>query len=87
MSQLLGTVSVGNVYVADLGNNRIRKVTVLTGTVSTVVGTGTASYSGDGAQATSTTLFNPSGVALDASGRIECYVISICLISYLVLLL
>ena len=66
--QLLGIVIVGNVYIADRSNHRIRKVTVSTGTISTIAGTGAAGYSGDGAQATSTTLYYPSGVALDASG-------------------
>ena len=61
---------VGNVYIADSGNNRIRKVTVSTGIISTIAGTGSASYSGDGGQATSAALNYPEGVALDASGRL-----------------
>ena len=59
---------LGNVYIADYGNHRIRKVTVSTGIISTVAGTGAATYSGDGGPATSATLYNPTGVALDASG-------------------
>ena len=55
-------------YIADTGNNRIRKVTVSTGIINTIAGTGTASYSGDGDAATSATLFYPSGVGLDSSG-------------------
>ena len=38
--------------------------------ITTIAGTGTASYSGDNGAATSATLYYPSGVALDASGRI-----------------
>ena len=57
-------------YIADQRNNRIRKVTVSTDIISTIAGTGTASYSGDNGAATSATLKYPSGVALDASGRI-----------------
>ena len=57
-------------YIADTGNNRIRKLTVLTGIISTVAGTGSATYSGDNGAATSATLNLPYGVALDASGRI-----------------
>ena len=57
-------------YIADYANQRIRKVTVSTGIITTIVGTGTASYSGDGGAATSATLYYPYGVALDASGRI-----------------
>ena len=63
--------NIGNVYIADTGNNRIRKVTVSTGIISTIAGSSTSgSYSGDNAAATSATLNFPSGVALDASGRI-----------------
>ena len=62
--------NIGNVYIAEYGNNRIRKVTVSTGIITTIAGTGTASYSGDNGAATSATLYYPVGVALDASGRI-----------------
>ena len=55
-------------YIADVNNNRIRKVTVSTGIITTFAGTGTSSYSGDNGQATSAALNNPQGVALDASG-------------------
>ncbi len=59
---------LGNVYIGDSYNNRIRKVTVSTGIITTIAGTGTSSYSGDNGQATSAELDNPTGVALDASG-------------------
>ena len=62
--------NIGNVYIADYGNSRIRKVTVSTGIITTIVGTGSASYSGDNGAATSATLYCPGGVTLDASGRI-----------------
>ena len=58
----------GNVYIADTSNNRIRKVTVSTGIITTFAGTGTDSYSGDNGPATSATLWCPSSVAFDASG-------------------
>ena len=61
--------STGNVYIADYYNNRIRKVTVSTGIISLIAGTGTQSYSGDGGHATSATMYHPIAVALDASGR------------------
>ena len=57
-------------YIADWYNHRIRKVTVSTGIITTIAGTGTGSYSGDNGAATSATLNNPQGVGLDASGRI-----------------
>ena len=56
-------------YVADLGNHRIRKVTVSTGILTTIAGTGSAGYSGDDGAATSAALNFPAGVTLDASGR------------------
>ena len=61
--------NIGNVYVADYDNQRIRKVTVSTGIITTIAGTGTPSYSGDNGAATSATLLNAPKVALDASGR------------------
>jgi trimeric autotransporter adhesin len=60
----------GNIYIADSSNNRIRMVTKSTGIISTVAGTGSYGYSGDGGLATSAGLFCPNGVALDASGNI-----------------
>ena len=60
-------------YIGDKNNHRIRKVTVSTGKISTIAGTGTSSYSGDNGAATSATLNWPRGVAVDASGRILYY--------------
>jgi len=62
--------SSGNIYIADTYNNAIRKVTTSTGTISTVAGTGTAGYSGDGGDATKAKINTPFGVALDAAGDI-----------------
>ena len=61
-------LSAGNVYVADQYNHRIRKVTVSTGIITTIAGTGSYSYSGDNGAATSATLFGPFGIAVDSSG-------------------
>ncbi len=60
--------SEGNMYIADQRNFRIRKVTVSTGIISTIAGTGTQSYSGDNGPATSAALNYPTGIALDSSG-------------------
>ena len=60
----------GNIYIGEFYNHRVRKVTVSTGIITTIAGTGSASYSGDNGAATSATLCYPEGVALDASGRI-----------------
>ncbi len=59
---------VGNVYIADSFNHRIRKVTVSTDIITTIAGVGTSSYSGDNGAATSAALNYPCGVALDLSG-------------------
>jgi trimeric autotransporter adhesin len=58
----------GNFYIADRYNDRIRLVTKSTGIITTVAGGGVSF--GDGGQATSAYLFNPWGVAVDASGEI-----------------
>jgi len=62
--------NIGNVYIADTSNNCIRKMTVSTGIITTLAGTGSGSYSGDNGAATSAALNSPQGVAVDASGRI-----------------
>ena len=63
--------NIGNVYIADWNNNRIRKVTVSTGIITTIAGSSTSDgYSGDNGAATSATFDDPEGIALDASGRI-----------------
>jgi hypothetical protein len=41
----------GNYYIADTNNNRVRKVTVATGIITTIAGNGTAGFSGDGGTA------------------------------------
>ncbi len=60
----------GNIYIADQGTSRIRKVTGATGIITTVAGNGTVGYSGDGGAATSAAINSPTGVVLDASGNI-----------------
>lgn len=60
----------GNLYVSDETANRIRKVTASTGIINTVVGNGTAGYSGDGGLATSAEISHPANVVSDAAGNI-----------------
>ncbi len=60
---------IDNLYIADFGNHRIRKITASTSVISTIAGTGSASYSGDNGSATSAALFSPVGVAVDTLGK------------------
>jgi len=62
--------SSGNIYIADMTNNRIRMVTASTGIISTIAGTGTAGYNFDGVAATTAELDLPAGVSLDGLGDI-----------------
>jgi sugar lactone lactonase YvrE len=59
----------GNLYIADPGNNRIRKVT-RDGIITTIAGNGTPGFSGDGGLATSAQLWLPMGVAVDRAGNV-----------------
>jgi sugar lactone lactonase YvrE len=61
--------SLGDFYIADSLNNRIRKVDA-NGIISTVAGNGSGTYAGDGGAATNASLSSPSGVAFDAAGNL-----------------
>ncbi|MDL1984383.1 MAG: hypothetical protein LWX54_09395 [Deltaproteobacteria bacterium] len=61
--------AVGNIFIADSNNNRIRKVDA-SGIITTVAGTGTYGSSGDGGPATDAQLYYPYDVAVDAVGSI-----------------
>jgi uncharacterized protein (TIGR03437 family) len=70
----LAVDSAGNIYISDAGNNRIRKVNTA-GRISTVAGTGTAGFSGDGEPATSARLGfsianQQQGLAVDSAGNL-----------------
>ena len=60
--------SAGNLYIADTGNDRIRKVS--NGVITTVAGNGTSGFSGDNGPATSAQLNHPHGVAVDSAGNL-----------------
>ena len=67
--------AAGNVYIADERNHRVRRVDAVTGTISTVAGSGDSSYfggafGGDGGPADEARLDAPKGVAVDASGNV-----------------
>ncbi len=61
--------ALGNLYIADRDNHRVRKVTPA-GTISTVAGTGGMDFSGDGGPATAAQMRDPGGVAVDAAGNL-----------------
>ncbi len=61
--------ATGNLYIADFNNNRIRKVTTA-GVISTIAGTGSSGFAGDGGAATLAVLNNPCGITLDRAGNI-----------------
>src|SRR5262249_4562058 len=65
--------SVGNVYVDDSGNNRIRKLTPGANgeyTVSTIAGTGVSTFDGDGNDATAHSLYQPFGIGMGYDGNL-----------------
>ncbi len=57
-------------YIADTWNDRIRRVNLKTGIITTVAGNGTYGYTGDGGPASSAELGIPTSVALDANGNL-----------------
>ena len=61
--------TAGNIYFSDYNNNRVRMINN-SGIISTVVGSGTGGFSGDGGQAIFAQLNNPSGISLDHSGNL-----------------
>jgi hypothetical protein len=60
----------GNIYIADDFNHRVRKINVVTGSITTIAGTGLQGFAGDGGLATAAQLSNPDGVAVDNAGNV-----------------
>ncbi len=61
--------SLGNLYIADTGNNRVRQAST-NGVITTVAGNGTGGYFGDGGAAANATFDDPFGVAFDSLGNL-----------------
>ena len=61
-------IIIDNIFIADSYNYVIRKVTALTGIITSVAGTGTSGYAGDNGEATSATIAQSEGLATDSSG-------------------
>ncbi len=65
----LASDATGNIYISDIGNHNIRKVNA-SGTITTVAGTGTAGFSGDGGLATLAQLDLPLAIATDGANNV-----------------
>jgi len=62
--------TAGNLYLADTGNHRIRKIAATTGIITTIAGTDTQGFSGDTGLATSATIDSPTGLTLDSANNL-----------------
>ena len=62
--------SSGNLFIADAGNNRVRKVDGVSGIITTIAGGGNDGFSGDGGPAANSLLSFPWGMMTDASGTV-----------------
>ena len=60
--------AAGDLFIADAGIGRVRRVDAKTGVITTVAGNGTAGFAGDGSPATAAELGDPEGLAVDAAG-------------------
>ena len=60
---------VGNLYIADTGNHRIRRVDTA-GIITTIAGTGEPGYGGDGGMAVEAQLASPFALTVDSSGNL-----------------
>jgi sugar lactone lactonase YvrE len=65
----IGVAADGTLYIADTGNNRVRRVTP-DGTITTIAGTGVADVNTDVLPADQSILSSPAGIALDPGGRV-----------------
>jgi uncharacterized protein (TIGR03437 family) len=61
--------STGNLYIADSGNYRVRKVS-RSGEITTIAGNGVGAYSGDGGPATNAQLYQPMGLTVDGAENV-----------------
>jgi sugar lactone lactonase YvrE len=74
-AQLYGAFAIargpdGDIYVSDTPNNRIRRISVSDGTITTFVGSGNTQFNGDGLVATLTNIYRPDSLAFDAAGNL-----------------
>jgi sugar lactone lactonase YvrE len=62
--------AAGNLFVADTGNHRVRRIAATTGVITTVAGNGVEGFGGDGGAATAAMIDSPGGLAVDAAGNL-----------------
>ena len=66
----LAVDSVGDLFISDTNNNRIRRVDAVTGIITTIAGNGLGTYAGDGGPATDASLNLPLGIAVGQDGTL-----------------
>lgn len=66
----LAVAANGDLYVADAGNQRVRRISAANGVMTTVAGSGRQGFSGDGGSALAAAIDAPNGLALDAGGNL-----------------
>ena len=64
------TDAIGNLYISDQGNQRIRKVDATTGIITTIAGKGGGGNTGDGGAATDATIQSPKGICIDSENNL-----------------
>jgi hypothetical protein len=68
--------NIGNIYVTDTQNSRVRKISSSNGIITTIAGNGSQGFSGDGGLATTASIYIPLGIAINNTGNLiisDCY--------------
>jgi len=60
----------GDIYIGDSGNNRVREINVSTNVITTIVGTGSEDFSGDGGSASNAGIYGPYALYFDQTGNL-----------------